>query len=216
MSVIFKDDKGQYKVPFLSDLAGGGVNLVGGTLLNTDFTKREGNSKEFYFSAPSDKNWYYCVFPLNTSFKKGDVFTLSAYTELTGNQVGDGSYKVTIFNHDTSVCYETENDINFLKAGQRSSKIIRVNADSDPNNPPILLIYSGTAGKTGGNTIHVKDLKLERGSIATAWSPAPEDVVLKSDFDSLKAKIDSLTKSINGGVAAHLQTSYAPLEMEVA
>lgn len=199
MSVIFKDDQGRYKVPFLSDLTGGGINLVGGTLLNTDFTVLGGTSKDFSFSATKENNWNFRVFPLDFSFKKGDIFTLSAYADLTGPQVGDGSYKATIFNHGTSFCYETESDINFLKAGQRSSKIIRVNADSNPNDPPILLIYSGTAGKTGGNTIHVKDLKLERGSIATQWSPAPEDLVLKSDFDDLKSDIQALKNKIGGG-----------------
>lgn len=177
-----------------------GTNLISGNALNFDFADSgHGNYKNFSAEAASDQNWAFWIFSLNCSFKQGDVFTVSAYADLTGPQVGDGSYKATIFNHSTSFCYETESDINFLKAGQRSSKIIRVNADSDPNDPPILLIYSGTAGKTAGNTIHVKDLKLERGSIATDWSPAPEDLVLKSEFDSLKAKVDSLTKSINGG-----------------
>lgn len=61
----------------------------------------------------------------------------------------------------------------------------------------------------------IQNVRLNKGSVAADWSPAPEDLVLKSDFDALKAQVDSLTKSKNGGVLAHHKISYVPL-MEVA
>lgn len=38
-----------------------------------------------------------------------------------------------------------------------------------------MLIYAGVAGQTGGNSIEVTNLKLEKGDTATEWTPAPED-----------------------------------------
>ena len=48
-------------------------------------------------------------------------------------------------------------------------------------------------------SFQAKELKLERGSVATDWMPAIQDLTMKSDFDTLKAKVDQLTKNQNGG-----------------
>lgn len=101
---------------------------------------------------------------------------------LTGNQVGDGQYKATIYSEDLSICYDSHEDDVLIKSGSRGSKTIVVNADSDPTNPPYVMIYTGKAGNTGGNTIEINDLKAERGSIATQWSPAPQEYAMKADL----------------------------------
>lgn len=175
-----------------------GTNLISGPVFSNTLIPQSGNSKDFTFSAPKKFDWTFQLFPLNCSFKKGDIFTISAFATLTGSN-NNGLYKASILSRDYQIVYDPNADTDWLKAGQVCSKTITVNADSDPNNPPYLSIYSGVAGSTGGNTIHVQNLKIEHGSIATQWSPAPEDLVLKSDFDALKAKVDSLTKSQNGG-----------------
>lgn len=38
-----------------------------------------------------------------------------------------------------------------------------------------LLIYSGISGSTAGHSVTISNVKLEKGSTATAWTPAPED-----------------------------------------
>ena len=38
-----------------------------------------------------------------------------------------------------------------------------------------LLIYAGVAGSTAGNSLKYEHMKLEKGSKATDWTPAPED-----------------------------------------
>ena len=40
--------------------------------------------------------------------------------------------------------------------------------------------------------IKTNKIKLELGSIATQWSPAPQDLVTQSDLDDLKAQIEQL------------------------
>lgn len=170
-----------------------GTNLVYGNtfLKNTD--KVVGTTKHTTLQTSDDTdNWNYCRTPLNCSFKKGDTITISLLGVLTGKQVGDGQYKVTIMSADLSICYDDHQDDVGIKSGSRESKTIVVNADSNPTNQPYVMIYTGKAGSTGGNTIEVNDLKVERGSIATQWSPAPQDLVLKSDLDALKAEINQL------------------------
>ena len=57
-----------------------------------------------------------------------------------------------------------------------------------------------------GGSLYFANLKLEKGPVATPWSPNPLDIL--NEIEALKNKI--------GGVVAHLQTSYMPLEMEAA
>lgn len=41
----------------------------------------------------------------------------------------------------------------------------------------------------------ISSVKAELGTIHTNWSPSPADLVSKSDFDALQAKVDLLTKN---------------------
>lgn len=176
-----------------------GTNLVYGNVFdNQGFSATNviGTTRHTTLKTINDlDNWKFCRTPLNCSFKKGDTITISLFGVLTGKQVGDGQYKATIMSADTNTCYDDHPDDVWIKSGSRESKTIVVNADSNPTNPPYVLIYAGKAGSTGGNTIEINDLKVERGSIATQWSPAPQDLVLKSDLDALKAEIDQLKQN---------------------
>ena len=176
-----------------------GTNLVYGNVFdNQGFpaTNVIGTTRHTTLKTKNDlDNWDFCRTPLNCSFKKGDTITISLFGVLTGKQVGDGQYKATIMSADTNTCYDDHPDDVWIKSGSRSSKTIVVNADSNPTNPPYVLIYAGKAGSTGGNTIEINDLKVERGTVATQWSPAPQDLVLRSDLDALKAEIDQLKQN---------------------
>lgn len=166
-----------------------GTNLVYGNVFNKKgitATNVIGTTRHTTLKAANDlDNWNFCRTPLNCSFKKGDTITISLFGVLTGKQVGDGQYKATIMSADTNTCYDDHPDDVWIKSGSRESKTIVVNADSNPTNPPYVLIYSGKAGNTGGNTLEINDLKVERGSIATQWSPAPQEYAMKSDYDKL-------------------------------
>ncbi len=62
--------------------------------------------------------------------------------------------------------------------------------------------------------ITMRNATLNKGSVIKEWQPAPEDYVMQSDFNALKAKVESLANSKNGGVP-HF-SDYVPLEMEAA
>ena len=167
-----------------------GVNLAYGNFWTSASNDIIGNTRQA--SATASANYFHTANRLNGNFKKGDVVTISAFGNLTGQNVKDGYYKATIFNSDYTHCYDDNQDRILLKQGMRSSKQVVFNADTDPNNPPLLLFYPGTVRSTAGNTIVLNEVKAERGSIATQWSPALEDLVLKSDLDALKAEIEQL------------------------
>ena len=42
---------------------------------------------------------------------------------------------------------------------------------------------------------YVANMKLEIGTVATPWCPAPEDYAMKSDLDALKAEIEQLKQN---------------------
>lgn len=170
-----------------------GVNLAYGDFWTSVSPNIVGNTRQA--SATASVNYFHTVNMLNGNFKKGDVVTISAFANLTGPNVKDGYYEATIFNSDYTHCYDDNGYSVLLKQGMRSSKHVVFNADTDPNNPPILLLYPGPDDSTAGNTIVLNEVKVERGSIATQWSPAPQDLVLKSDLDSLKAEIEQLKQN---------------------
>lgn len=181
------------KIALAKDVAN--ENLAYGIpfVINNPSNTFNGSTQSVTNSATSDNdNWHYFSFKTVPSFKKGDVITISAIGYLTGKQVKDGNYKATIYNTDLSTCYDdTENSI-FLKSGKLSSKTFIANADSDPNNPPILMFYTGIAGSCGGNTLTIKNAKAEKSSIATPWIPSINDIAKQSDVTSLQDKINNL------------------------
>lgn len=59
-----------------------------------------------------------------------------------------------------------------------------------------LKIYVRNNGIDG--TFTVKNLKLERGNIATEWSPNYADYAMQSDLDALKATVDQLKSKLGG------------------
>lgn len=185
------------KIAFSKDVAnenlayGNPYNLNNGSILN-------GNTKSVSFSANTgtSDNWHYIHFNLASSFKKGDVITISAIGNLTGSQSADGYFKTTIYSSDISTCFDDNEEGNPLKSGELCSKTIVFNADSNPNNPPILMFYAGLAGKTSGNTLSLKNIKAERGSIATPWIPSSNDIVMQSDVASLQDQINQLKSKV--------------------
>lgn len=71
----------------------------------------------------------------------------------------------------------------------------------------VVLIYAGQHGTTAGKAIKLTNIKLEKGTKATDWTHAPEDVDAKvSALDYLKEALENDT-DVTGGIVAttHIQ-----------
>ena len=106
--------------------------------------------------------------------KKGDILTYSVYAKYasgTGtsqiswrlDSQAEGSYSGAITN-------PTNNVVTITDSWQRVSGTVA--ATSDGYLRPRL---ERTIGNT--NTVQISGIKVEKGSVATPWSPAPEDVM---------------------------------------
>ena len=170
-------------------------NLVYGTPIKYTGARGEGTTRHMVLPS-SNSDWNYVGFYLNTSFKRGDYFTITAKGNLTGPHRGDGQFKVSIFSFDTAISYLDGDPL--LPSGRLASITVKVWGNSSVSNPPVLLVYSGKPTALKDNQLEVDYLKVGRGTIATPWCPAYEDLVLKSDYDALNARLTAL-ESKSGG-----------------
>ena len=75
------------------------------------------------------------------------------------------------------------------------------------NNAKHLLIYAGTASSTNNNSIRISNLKLELGiNPNPKWSPAPEDVMVHSEFEPVL--ISDFTFTPNGNDTIRYKNVY--------
>ncbi|MFP7199676.1 gp58-like family protein [Lysinibacillus halotolerans] len=79
------------------------------------------------------------------------------------------------------------------KEKKRVSISFKINSGSADRTPVGILI--GTRRLTLGDIFYVKNIKLEKGNMATDWSPAPEDT--DSEFDTVYSQITQLNNNIN-------------------
>lgn len=75
-------------------------------------------------------------------------------------------------------------------------------ADGSNDNRIVFRIYSNSSA-----TIEIKEgsLKVEKGNIATDWSPAPEDLVSQSEYSVYKNKTEETVKGFTRTVSAYEQ-----------
>lgn len=73
---------------------------------------------------------------------------------------------------------------------------------------PIYMTFEGLATShvafdfefiQGEADFFIGDYKLVKGNQPSAWSPAPQDLVSRSEFEALQTKVESLTKNQNEG-----------------
>ena len=216
MSVIFKDDQDQYKVPFMSDLCGGGVNLLTST---NDFAGWAGTSFDNVTNYSSDENSYLiktakiahlwadragdAVLMSKTLHLEKGTYTISFVAKVNGTNFPSFSVELYSSYTDNHGGLPHGTTVEKLTTAWKQYSI----TFSLPETTDIsfrLLHYQDVP--IPGGSLYFANLKLEKGPVATPWSPNPLDIL--NEIEALKNKI--------GGVVAHLQTSYMPLEMEAA
>lgn len=163
--------------------SGGGVNLVSGTAedIVVDDTANTGT-----------QGWCFRVFPLNTELKIGDKITVSADVTLTGK--GNLSqWGMSLWSKDVVDMRSNEYSAD---VGKGSTVTLTVTSISDISKPTALLIYCGRIGDTEGKKAVFHHLKVERGEIATPYSPAPSDNATVTQLQSVTASIDGLQSNV--------------------
>lgn len=98
-------------------------------------------------------------------------------------------YSVRAYNFTTS------KDIyngTFAIGNERQS--ITITTSASPTDNYGILLYAGVGGETGGNSLEFNNVKVERGTKATDWTPAPEDI--DKEFDSVRGDIVSVESKV--------------------
>lgn len=155
------------------------------------------NTLEASWTAPSNSSVDHAEIKINGSFSKGEQVTISAYISIISNQDITG-IKAELYDANYTN-FDDNEDGNLLIPNKWSSKTIT--AKQDFQAPMKLLFYAGGPTNTQGNTIHIYNLKVERGAIATPWIPSPLDYAIKPDIDNLQDQINQLKSKLGGGKA---------------
>lgn len=148
-----------------STLNGGTAEIVDG------YSEHNGVklSRENY--SGSTRCWVYTVKPSISTYKSGDIFTLSAWIrvdkQFTASLGGNPNFSVMVRGSagDTP-------QINIPKTAKVGEWVYYTNtfsASSDGYFDNCFVLLSGNGAIT------VSNIKLEKGSKATSWTPAPED-----------------------------------------
>ena len=121
----------------------------------------------------------------------GETYTISADIEVLV-----GSFdKVTVYPYPGgNASHES-----IPESGRITATFTKTSEDTDS-----VLIYAGVSGETRGNSISITNVKIEKGDIATDWTPAPEDfeenakTYTNTKFEILDGKIASEVERVNG------------------
>lgn len=170
---IYVNDK---KLFNLSDLQIGGRNLVLSQQVNP-VSYITGNATDFTI-APTDGKYTYAEFFLSEPIDKSETYTVSFDVD-EFNTNHSKNLKVAFYNSTATVEYGKT----IVPVSSRVVCQIKAysNTDIDNSKSSTLLIYAGEPGDTQNNKLYVRHLKLEKGNIATDWSPAPEDILNRLD-----------------------------------
>lgn len=123
------------------------------------------NSKQIS-AGPNSSEFYFITLREHLNVKAGETFTASVQSvKLTGADVS--TFQVSIYNKPNNITFAK-----FILGPDTKAVTATVSADCED---AMVLIYSGIPGSAANNTLEVTELKLERGNIATDWTPAPED-----------------------------------------
>jgi len=138
----------------LSDTIGG-RNVLLGTQVDNVIPSMDGNNWNFHTLNP-------------TSIVPGKVYTISAEVTLAGSSDSLASIRVNGPDSDTTIVGTDS----FPADGNRHSWSFTC-----PTGTTLfgIMIYAGITGHTSGIGAKWHHIKIEQGSIATDWTPAPED-----------------------------------------
>ena len=125
---------------------------------------------------------------ISSVFNGVDNYLSSSATPIASGQIYTASFSAKIVGVNNTT-------IGFLLNGQRQDKTItntylRYSITVTANSSTGTIIFGTNAQNVAGTTLYIKDIKLELGSKATDWTPAPEDV--QSQIDASNALLSDI------------------------
>ena len=89
-------------------------------------------------------------------------------------------------------------------SSSRQSVRLHTSSDFEEGEKVNLLIYAGKHGDTQGRAMAWHNIKLEEGTVATAWTPAPED--LENSIITISEKVDTNFEVTQGLIKSEISS----------
>ncbi|NBI63177.1 tail fiber domain-containing protein [Clostridiales bacterium] len=142
-----------------------------------------------------DDSWNYLRFDLSDRITAGTELSISFDYIISSTT---SAITATLYNYDTK--HGIRMDVPISKTSGKLKHAFTLTSAIDTTYH--LLIYAGKAGTDRGKTLTVSNVKLEKGSSATAWTPAPEDAFTCAtnylNFDTSGLVVGDLTTGTLG------------------
>lgn len=221
MKIYQNDKNGIAKLATLSDLVGGGINLLTGTntgegwnLSNGGFDDTANYANNKYSSLLKTKKVAHlwgdhasdASMQLNhlLHMDKG-TYTISFVARNNGTNVP--AFGLELYSSYT----DTHKGLAYGKTAKPLSNewnnySITFNVVEYSDISSLRLVHWDSSAIIPGGSIYIANLKLEKGSVATPWSPSPLDIL--DEIETLKSKL--------GGVKPNYRLYYATSLKEVA
>lgn len=169
----------------ISAVSGGGRNLI------------LGSSKEFRNSllgqftgkiSPEVSTIYFADYGL----KVGDTLTFNIYLDCATNTLKGCRARISPYRPDDSYSFVSGN---IIEKGKKGYSKVSYTIGEGFDRVQLLLQNPDTTIITGENVAY-KEAKLEKGSIATGWTPAPEDLETRMASAEQKITADAITSTV--------------------
>ncbi|KYC67163.1 hypothetical protein [Heyndrickxia coagulans] len=136
----------------------------------------------------------YGFFPNTVKVEGGKTYTISYWIAGAGALIGSSDY---LYDADTGEVIANLNGHSAIisdKVWRRVSFTVTV-----PNSTSKIRLRFGHV-VSGYAWLAIDDVKVEQGSIATDWTPAPEDMATVAQFNTLSQTLDSTASKVDGHV----------------
>lgn len=145
------------------------------------------NSKELKLTAGPDTYSAFQTYILTENIKPGTdyVFSVDRSEVTNGREATQFSVRLYRFTPTETGYASALVDV----SKERKSAVLHTPDTFEEGEAIRLLVYSGPHGDCQGRTMKWTHLKLEEGTVATAWTPAPED--LENSIVKVSEKVDT-------------------------
>lgn len=165
------------------------------------------DSKELKLTAGPDTYSAFQTYILTENIKPGTdyVFSVDRSEVTDGREATQFSVRLYRFTPTETGYASALVDV----SKERKSAVLHTPDTFEEGEAIRLLVYSGPHGDCQGRTMKWTHLKLEEGTVATAWTPAPED--LENSIVKVSEKVDTQFTVLKGEIKAEVSSTVSSL-----